>query len=80
MRWTMVKRINEMDYDLKEINEMDYGLKEMKWNVIIEIDNKTLVEVRLSEYVMIRCKPLTEQLDSCLWNGIWLALIIDDRK
>ena len=30
MRWTMVKRINEMDYDLKEINEMDYGLKEMK--------------------------------------------------
>ena len=30
MRWTLVNKINQMDYDLKEMNEMDYGLKEIK--------------------------------------------------
>ena len=30
MRWTLVNKMNEMDYGLKEMNEMDYGLKEIK--------------------------------------------------
>ena len=30
MRWTLVNKINQMDYGLKEMNEMDYGLKEIK--------------------------------------------------
>ena len=29
MRWTLVNKMNEMDYGLKEMNEMDYGLKEI---------------------------------------------------
>ena len=30
MPWTLVNKMNEMDYSLKEMNEMDYGLKEIK--------------------------------------------------
>ena len=30
MRWTLVNKINEMDYGLKEMNEMAYDLKEIK--------------------------------------------------
>ena len=30
MRWTLVNKMNEMDYGLKEMNEADYGLKEIK--------------------------------------------------
>ena len=29
MRWTLVNKMNEMDYGLKEMNEMDCGLKEI---------------------------------------------------
>ena len=36
MKWTLVSKINEMDYGLKEMNEMDYGLKELGWNVTKE--------------------------------------------
>ena len=30
MPWTLVNKMNEMDYSLREMNEMDYGLKEIK--------------------------------------------------
>ena len=30
MRWTLVNKMNEVDYDRKEMNKMDYGLKEIK--------------------------------------------------
>ena len=30
MRWTVVNKMNEMDYALQEMNGMDYGLKEIK--------------------------------------------------
>ena len=62
MRWTMVRDINKMDYGLMEMNEKDYGLKEVSWNMIIEFDNVTKVELRLSDYVMMWYKPTTEQL------------------
>ena len=45
--------MNEMGYGPKEINKMNYGLKFVKWNVMIEVDNVTRVEVRLSDYVMM---------------------------
>ena len=49
-----------MNYGLKEMNEMEYGLKKVKWNVFIEVDNVTRVELRLIDYVVIWCKPITE--------------------
>ena len=42
------------------MNEMDYGLKELKWNAINEVDNVTIEELTLNDYVMW-CKPITEQ-------------------
>ena len=30
MRWTLVNKMNGMDYGVKKINEMNYGLKEIK--------------------------------------------------
>ena len=30
MRWTLVNKMNKMDYGLRKINEMDYGLREIK--------------------------------------------------
>ena len=54
--------MNEMDYGRKKMNEMLYGLEELSWNVINEVDNVTRKELRLSDYVMMCCKPVTEQL------------------
>ena len=34
MGWTLINKINEINYDLKKISEMDYGLKELRLNVI----------------------------------------------
>ena len=42
------------------MNEMDYGPKELRCNVINEVDNVTREELRLSDYVMMCCKPITE--------------------
>ena len=52
-----------MDYDLKEMNKMDYSVKELRWNVINEVDNVTREELRLSDYVMVCCKPIGEVKD-----------------
>ena len=62
MRWTLVDKMNKMDYNLKEMNEMGYGLKEIKmkcdqWSW--QCDKR---EVDVGDFVMICCKPTTEQI------------------
>ena len=61
MGCTLVNEMSKMDYGLKEMNEMDYGLRKLRWNVINEVDNVTREELRLSDYVIMWCKPITEQ-------------------
>ena len=61
-----MKANNEMDYGLKEMNEMVYGLEKLKWNVIIDVDKVNRKEWRLSDYVMMRCKLITEHLSLLL--------------
>ena len=35
--------------------------RKLRWNVINEVDNVTREELMSSDYVMICCKPITEQ-------------------
>ena len=56
MPWTMVK----------EMNEMSYGSDGSKMNWIIEVDNVIREELRLSEYVMMWCKPIKDSLSLSL--------------
>ena len=62
----MVKGMNEMDHDLKEMYEMDYILKKVRWNVIVEVDNVTIEEASLSNFVIMWSKPIAESLSLSL--------------
>ena len=70
MRWTLVNEMKEMDYGLKEMNDMGYVLKELRWNVTNKVDNVTREELRLSDYVMMWCKPIAEHLELVGWSHL----------
>ena len=46
MLWTLVSKMNEMDYGLKEMNEMDYNLKE-----IISLLNNALLYLMTGQFL-----------------------------
>ena len=52
--------LNVIDFSNYKMNEMDYLWSE-GWNVVNEVDNVTRDELMSNDYVMICCKPITEQ-------------------
>ena len=65
-----LKRMTETDYVLKKLKKLGYGLKEMRWKKKSEGYNVIIVEVMLSNGVVMWCNLFCNQ---CFLLGILLS-------